>query len=65
MTRDYLIERALANAHKTIGRAFCVALGVAHLIGMPVARAARPDDSIAECFENRIDPADLRLRKGA
>lgn len=66
VTRDEMVQSALRHSHRSVGRAFCKALGVLHLIGRPreaVACERERLDGLMECFMNKANPNDIRFRK--
>lgn len=66
VTRDYLVKSALRHSHRSMGWAFCKALGVLHLIkrpnGTPVYERRR-FEGVLGCFMNKTNPSDVRFRR--
>ena len=63
VTRYYMEASALRHAHTTVGRAFCMALGILHLAGRADGSATyrvREQEEIMECFRNERSPMDWR-----
>lgn len=59
VSREYLERSALANARHTVGRAFCIALGIEVPRSEP--KQPRPQDEyegIGWCFANHGSPMD-------
>lgn len=66
VTRDYMVRSALRHSHRSVGRAFCKALGVLHLVGSKHGKSIYEEhsmDGLMECFANRANPNDIRFRK--
>lgn len=66
VTRDYLVQSALRHSHKSVGYAFCKALGVLHLIRRTAGTSTyerRHFEGVLECFKNKANPSDIRYRK--
>lgn len=68
VTREYLVQCALTHSHRSVGYAFCKALGLLHLIGKVRGKTIyveKRDSSVMECFVNKQNPVDLRFRQEA
>lgn len=66
VTRDYMVQSALRHSHRSVGRAFCKALGVLHLVGMERGESIYKEhrtDGLMECFANKTNPCDIRFRR--
>ena len=65
-TRDEMVQSALRHSHRSVGYAFCKALGVLHLIrrtrGVLFYERERLD-GLMECFMNKTNPNDIRYRR--
>lgn len=66
VTRDYMVRSALMHSHRSVGRAFCKALGVLHLVGSKHGKSIYEEhrtDGLMECFANKANPNDIRFRR--
>ena len=66
VTREEMVQIALRHSHRSVGRAFCKALGVLHLIRRTDGKSTyerRHFEGILECFKNKANPSDILFRR--
>lgn len=66
VTHDYMVRCALRHSHRSVGYAFCKALGILHLVGKNQGNVVYKDTrytGIKECFANKQNPIDIRFRQ--